>query len=438
VLHRAILAAVFSVICLGSPDRADVLTGTALHAAMPAPASPHSPSSAPQPAGQPSPSLEAATAASPAIVAAGPAATASPPPGRRPNPPPAPAPTPASTLAPASRPPLPALRGVQLHALWDSEYSGLATELDLTARAGANTVRVDVGWSSLETEGPGVLSDWYVSRLDSLMRAAAQRHLGVVATLWSTPCWASSAPESIRQGCAGSWWDRGVVQYPPTDPAAYGRIAAWLTRRYGTGLAALEVWNEPNLTDGRFLVAADHAAAYATLLRAGYSGARSGDARVPVLAGSLGSADQPFLVRLYQHGIRGFYDGISVHPYNEWRDPRDPWQPQYRQYTFLPGIQWIRDAQRAQGDTTPLWLTEFGWTTATNTTWHVTEGQQAAYIATAFDLLRQLPYVRAALVYDLRDEGSDPAAMDSHFGLTTTGLVPKQAYWSLRQALTAS
>jgi hypothetical protein len=432
VLHRAILAAVFSVVCLGSSDHAGVLISTALRASMPVPSSSHSPSSTPQPAGEPSPSLAAPTAASPAIVAAAPVVTASPSPGRRPNPSPAPA------LTPVPRPPLPALRGVQLHALWDSEYSGLATELDLTAKAGANTVRVDVGWSSLETEGPGVLSDWYVGRLDSLMRGAAQRHLGVIATLWSTPCWASAAPESIRQGCAGSWWDRGVVQYPPTDPAAYGRIAAWLTRRYGTGLAALEVWNEPNLTDGRFLVAADRAAAYATLLKAGYSGAKSGDARVPVLAGALGAADQPFLVRLYQHGIHGFYDGISVHPYNEWRDPRDPWQPQYRQYTFLPGIQWIREAQRAQGDTTPLWLTEFGWTTATNTTWRVTDGQQAAYIATAFDLLRQMPYVRAALVYDLRDEGSDPGVMDNRFGLTSTGLVPKQAYWSLRQALTAS
>jgi polysaccharide biosynthesis protein PslG len=425
VLHRVILAAMLSVMCLGPSDGAHALTGTALHASRPAPLASRSLSTPQPPAAEPSPPPAAPTSAPAPTVAVPRAVTAA-------------APPPARAPARAPRPSLPALRGVQLHALWDSEYSALATELDLSANAGANTVRVDVGWSSLETQGPGVLSDWYVGRLDSLMRGAAQRHLGVIATLWSTPCWASSAPERLRQGCAGSWWDRGVVRYPPTDPATYGRIAAWLTRRYGTELAALEVWNEPNLTDGRFLVAADPAAAYATLLRAGYAGAKSGDARVPVLAGALGSADQPFLVRLYQQGIRGFYDGISFHPYNEWRDPRDPWQPQYRQYTFLPGIQWIRETQVAQRDTTPLWITEFGWTTATNTNWHVTDGQQAAYIASAFDLLRQMPYVRGAIVYDLRDEGADPGVMDNRFGLTSTGLAPKQAYWSLRQALTAS
>ena len=43
----------------------------------------------------------------------------------------------------------------------------------------------------------------YVARLTHFMNGARARGMKVVATLWSTPCWSSSAPASIKQGCAG-------------------------------------------------------------------------------------------------------------------------------------------------------------------------------------------------------------------------------------------
>ena len=160
-----------------------------------------------------------------------------------------------------------------------------------------------------------------------------------------------------------------------------------------------------------------------------------------------GSADTEFLAELYRRGIAGSYDGLAIHPYNEWRAPDDRWQEQWRQFTFLPGIDAIRNVQRANGDDTPLWVTEFGWTTSTGG-WAsvpgpstiVTEQQQAQYIETAFARLAEMPYVRSAVVYNLRNRaegrrGWRPNVFNDNFGLVGRDFTPKPAYWALQRAL---
>ncbi len=324
------------------------------------------------------------------------------------------------------------LRGVQLHSLWgDSTNADMDRELDMTRDMGANVVRVDVGWQTLEQSGKGAYSQWYVDKLDRFMGAASARGLKVIATIMLTPCWASSAPDSLKQNCSDGWWDRGVGQYPPTHASDFGDIARWMTGRYGGQLAALELWNEPNLSG--FLTADDPAAAYAEMVKAGYVGAKQGNASVPVLAGALAQADAPFLNRLYDHGIKGFYDGISIHPYNEQRDPAATIEAQYARYTFLAGLQLVRQAQLAHGDTSSIWATEFGWSTcAGGSTWCVNEAQQAAYTPKAFAMLSSMPYVKAGIVYNLRDKGTDPVGIESNYGLINRDYTPKPAYASLK------
>lgn len=330
----------------------------------------------------------------------------------------------------------PALRGVQLHSLW----YGLAPaevqhELDLAARAGSNLVRVDIVWGSLETSGPGQIEPVYRKRLDLLVAGAAARGMKVLATLWSTPCWASSAPADVKQGCRGAWWDRGVGNYPPSDPRDYGAAAEWLTRTYGRRLAAVEIWNEPNNTT--FWRAADPAGAYVALARAAYPAAKRGNPAVPVITGSLSFADRPFLDELYRRGLGAASDGISVHPYNEWRAPADPWQPEWRKYTLGPGLAWIHEGMLAAHDPGKVWVTEFGWSTATGDRWSVTPRQQAAYIGGAFTLLGGLDYVAAASVYNLVAKNDDPTSLEGGFGLVTSDYRPKPAYWALWSALHA-
>lgn len=312
-------------------------------------------------------------------------------------------------------------RGVQLHSLWgDTTPADMERELDAARLAGSTAVRVDVGWSSLEQDGKGQIAGFYLERLDRFMAGASARGLAVVADVSSTPCWASTAPDGLKQGCQGAWWDRGVTDYAPADPQDFADIVRWLTTRYSGRLAAVEIWNEPNHPTGMFWKAPDRAAEYARLLRAAYPAAKAGDPAVPVLAGALAKADLPFLEALYANGIQGYYDGLSVHPYDD------------RGFAALRAL---RTRQLAHGDTRPVWVTEFGWPTGGDPQWHVTPTAQAANIGTAVLDLGRLPWVRSAFVYNLRDKGTDAGWMEDNFGLLRRDFSTKPAFLALRTAL---
>lgn len=338
-----------------------------------------------------------------------------------------------ASLAPAAFA-APAYRGIQLHSMWsDTSTAGVQTELNAAQDLGANVIRLDVGWSSLETQGKGQLSQWAVDKLDSIINGADARGMKTIVTLMNTPCWASSAPDSVKQNCAGSWWDRGVTAYPPSNPQDYADMARWVTARYGTRLAALEVWNEPNPSQD-FWKSSDPAGDYVKLVKATYPAAKAGNADVPVLAGALAAADVPFLQQLYADGMKGSYDGISVHPYNEWRDPSDLWQEQWKEYTFLPGMRWVHQTQVANGDNTPLWATEYGWSTCTGMRMCVSRDQQASYTAESTQLIANESYVKGYTIYDLRDEGTSSTTMNDNFGLVDHNYQPKPSYAALKSA----
>jgi O-glycosyl hydrolase len=316
------------------------------------------------------------------------------------------------------------LRGVVLDALWSGTSDrDMRRELAVSRSAGSNVVRVDVTWSSLETDGKNQLSSWYVRRLDEFMAGARRHGLKVIATLWSTPCWASSAPSSLKDGCAGAWWDRGVTVYPPNNAADYADAARFITRRYGTKLAALEIWNEPNLGYDLFWKASDKAGAYAALVKAAYPAAKAGNRSVPVLAGALVRPDIRFLRTLYADGIKGYYDGISIHPYGI--------------ELTRPKLDAFHAAQRRAGDRSPLWVTEFGAPVGNFTGWRVSLTKQAADIKNAFATLRRLRYVRAATLYSLRDTRNDPSDFTATFGVLYHNFSRKPSWAALVAGLRA-
>lgn len=333
------------------------------------------------------------------------------------------------------------LRGAQVHSLWaSSSIADSERELDMLADAGSTAVRIDISWSSLETDGKGQYSPWYVEKADRIFQHAAERNLKVIAVLWSSPCWASTAPEGLRQGCAGAWWDRGVDRYAPNDVNDFADAAQFVAKRWGSTLAALEVWNEPNLADQYALRASDPAATDAALLKAAYPRIKQEAPALPVLAGALSGSDGDFLEKLYEHGIKGNFDGISLHPYNEWRDPDDAWKDEYKRWSFLKGVPWIHDVMTAHGDGDKgVWLTEFGFSTCGNgDRWCVSEQQQADYIKETFQIARRWPYVKAALVYNLRNKGSNPSGLEDQFGMLRRDFSPKPAWAAYHEAMVAT
>jgi len=314
------------------------------------------------------------------------------------------------------------LRGVMLHSLWwESSDAVMARELALARLAGSNVVRVDVGWGTLEDAGKGRYAPWYVAKLDRFVAGAAARGMKVLPALWGTPCWASTAPEALKRGCAPGWWARGVAQYPPHAASDYGDTMAWLVGRYGDRLAAVEVWNEPNLATRAFWNGTP--GQYVEILRAAQAGARSSAQAVPVLAGALAGSDGAYLRALYAAGAQGLYDGLAVHPYAD---------PGFARLGAL------RRVQLAAGDDKPIWVTEFGWPTGVARQWHVSEAAQAYNVVRGFQALDRLPWVQGAVLYNLRDKGTNRADVEHNLGVLRRSFAPKPAFAMLRAVLTGS
>jgi hypothetical protein len=218
----------------------------------------------------------------------------------------------------------------------------------------------------------------------------------VIAMVESSPCWASSAPASLLRGCKPGRSSKAKA-WPPRDPATYAAFVAYIAQRYGTRLAAIEIWNEPDQSNQRYFAGPEKPKRYAAILRAAYPAIKLVSPQVPVLAGSLVGSNGIFLRALYAAGIEGYYDGLSVHFYN----------------LVLASLRTIHETQLAGKDTKPLWLTEFGWSSC----WprHRTQQEQACVTAATqganftniFHALARTPYVAAAVIYAPQDSANE-------------------------------
>jgi hypothetical protein len=216
-----------------------------------------------------------------------------------------------------------------------------------------------------------------------------------------------------RFGQANAW--------PPSNPANYAAFVAFLAQRYGTRLAAIEVWNEPDQANQDYFAGPEKPQRYAAILRAAYPAIKQANPQVPVLAGSLVGSNGVFLRALYAAGIKGYYDGLSVHFYN----------------LVLASLRDIHETQLANGDTKPLWLAEFGWTSC----WPqhktqqeqacVTPAAQAGNLSDIYHSLAHTPYVAAEVVYGLQDSASE------NFGVLNTAGARKPSFASLAGVLAA-
>jgi hypothetical protein len=361
------------------------------------------------------------------------------------------------------------LHGVQVHPLWDEpQYEADGTpeldpkgrpvtwsernmvrELDLAAAAGVDVVRADLGWSTLEAAGPEApFTEWYAERVDRFLAAASARGVEVILTLTDSPCWASSAPESVKAGCSGAWWERGVQRYAPTDPTAYANAAVEVAQRWGAQVTALELWNEPN-ESSYFETPEDtpeaRASRYAALVKASYHQVKLARPELTVLAGALATGSgrdsyPAFLSSLYRLGIKGHYDAISYHPYSDARDPDAPLpagvEPSHH---LTAGTAALREVMAGHGDIrTNLWITEFGFPSCepAEGTFCVGEAAQGGHTLSNHRIAASLPFVRATITYEIRDRGSsdDPYGQGT-WGLLREDFTEKPAWSSLRSAM---
>jgi hypothetical protein len=285
----------------------------------------------------------------------------------------------------------------------------------------AKIVRTEVPWSILEPGGSSQINPPALVFADRLVSDAAADGIRVIMLVDSSPCWASSAPTALLRRCSPGRPNQAANAWPPRNPANYAALVGYLAKRYGTRLAAIEVWNEPDQADQLYFAGPDKPQRYAAILRAAYPAIKQANSNVLVLAGSLVGANGVFLQALYAAGIKGYYDGLAVHFYT----------------LTLASLRSIHEVQLANGDTKPLWLDEFGWSSCypQDRTQQeqacVTAQTQAANLANTFRAVAHTDYIAAAVLYKLQDSPLEES------GVLSSGGARKPAFAALARVLSS-
>ncbi|HXM86973.1 MAG TPA: glycosyl hydrolase [Solirubrobacteraceae bacterium] len=315
----------------------------------------------------------------------------------------------------------PPLGGVDIDGLTSGSTPAQADQsIALASSLRAKIVRVELPWSVLEPSGPGQLDARALAYTDRLFADAAARDIRIIVMLDSSPCWATSAPESVQRSCVPGRRSE-ANGYPPSQPSDFAAFATTLVERYKGQIDALEVWNEPDQANEKYFAGPEKPQRYAALLRATYPLVKAADPAVNVLAGSLVGFNGVFLRLLYEAGIKGYYDGLAVHYYT----------------LTLAAIRSIRAVQLANGDSKPLWLDEFGWSDCyprlkvQEEQACVSAAVQAKNITNIYRSLSTTGYMQAITLYQLQDGDGDS------FGVASAQGARKPAFSALASVLSS-
>ncbi len=294
--------------------------------------------------------------------------------------------------------------------------------IDLLRASRPAWVRVFLQWSDVEPAQGQYALNWIqlYQHFFASLPAATQVDVDVVGA----PAWANGGSTSIAA--------------PPLDPSAYAGFVNYLVNAFGGRVAAWEIWNEESSSSWW----SGTPAQYAALLKATYPAVKSADPSATVIVGANSAA---FLSALYAAGAEGSFDAVAVHT-DTACDIASPYVYEYNQDTttinqfFFLGFTGVHALMAANGDgAKPIYMTELGWssTNAECTTgeWAgkkaagVSEQTQATYLEQAYHCVDQpqYSYVKAAMWFDIANDGTDSAPLDN-YGLLNADYSPKPAF----------
>jgi hypothetical protein len=313
------------------------------------------------------------------------------------------------------------LMGVQVDGA--DTAAGAASQLEAVRNLHGKVVRIEVSWARLEPRQQGSYDAAALKAVDRIVDSAAARGIKVVMFVDRTPCWASTyAKKDCSAGTDSEINDFATTRYQPQKAEQVVPVSTFLVQRYGAKLAAYEVWNEPDQANEKYWAGPNKVVNYVALMKALYAPLKAANPALQVLGGSFVGANGAWLKAMYAAGAKGYYDGLAVHFYD---------LPLY-------SLKQTRAVQLANGDTTPMWLSEFGWTSCQGANGHtagvdhpcVTQSTQASALADVFRAIAHTDWISSAVMYTLKD--SDDAYQ---FGLISRRGARKPAYKSVRSVL---
>lgn len=315
---------------------------------------------------------------------------------------------------------------------FDENFTGpaAATWLARSAGAGADIVRIDIGWPAPDTRRrpPGFNArnpadpHYDFTRADAAIKQATANGLQVIAAFTGAPTWASG-PRRPGGADPHTW---------RPDPRALGDYAVALGRRYSgrypdpsnplralPRVTAFQVWNEPNLS--KYLnpqwSGNDTASPgiYRAMLNAFYAGLKSVDPSALVVTAGTAPFGDPepggerimparfvrdlLCVRQTSRGLRGtgcrdpaLFDALAHHPYSVGAPNTIALNPDDASIPDLGKLGRILRVAERTGGALPhrrhsLWVTETGYNTRPPNPAGVPVGQDARWLEWTLRLL---------------------------------------------------
>jgi hypothetical protein len=328
--------------------------------------------------------------------------------------------------------------GMNSHMVWYDGQTVEATYRSLV-QGGVTRTREDFLWEFIEPQDDQF--SW--ARTDTVMTAASRTGMDVYAIL------AYSAPWAGRDGQTRTY---------PTSNAEYAEFAAAVTRRYSAGgtfwashpeltpqpLRAVEIWNEPSAY--WFNDPGPDPAKYAAMAYAAGQAIHQIDPGMTMLVdgtllqvrrdGAIRNWIQEVLAaepRLHPH-----IGAYSSHPY-PYPQVRGPYAQGSDARWDFSQVQLIRQVTSNAGVARPVWITEVGWSTATDAPGTVSEATQAEFLEGA--VRRALgefgSFVPRIYLYSFDRDSSNQSDREGFFGVRHRDGTPKPAWTALRELLTA-
>jgi hypothetical protein len=292
--------------------------------------------------------------------------------------------------------------GVNIHFTSDDRA------LDAAQAAGFTWIRMDLGWAGVER----VAGSYDFSAFDALVGSAESRAMHTLLILdYGNPLYT------------------GGAMVPPTTSgalSAFGAYAEAAAAHFKGRDVTFEVWNEPDLAG--FWPPAPDTGQYEAVLREAIAHVHAGNPSARVFTGGLSSPrpdSYAMLQTIFADGAAASADGVGMHLY-VWAPPEIRYEDVLR----------LRALVTDKLGPVPVACTEWGFNStryATPPDGHVAVGRQRQAIMDVREVLMSwragLPFV---IVYDIRDDGDDPADSEHNFGLLARDYTDKPAMRAIR------
>jgi hypothetical protein len=306
---------------------------------------------------------------------------------------------------------------------------------------GAGWIKQQFPWAEIEYRADPNNAFWDVKnnqnawdKFDGIVDLAEEHGVRVIARIDSAPGW--SHPDNPNP------------KAPPSKAHLedFGAFITVFVNRYQGRVAAIQVWNEPNLR-AEWGDKPANAREYVELLEIAYTSAKEADPNMIVLAAPLATNNETgdnlnettYLQQMYDAEAGQYFDAMSANAYGKEFEPEDP--PSKDRLNFRR-VELLRAVMEENGDIDKsVWFNEYGWNaspadmSAEKLRWgRVTPEQQADYTVRGIKYARQhWPWAGVFTIWYLRQVG-DIANTDSeyYFGLVNPDFVVSAAYNSVQ------